>query len=138
MKPFDLPFSALAISGFRSVSDEGASLENISSLNFLCGQNNAGKSNLLAFIGLLCNNFAHGSNPSLQSTDCYRGGSGQISFSLRPNIAFFLNSTLASGAQKRFYEILGEKGAKEVWLKYFVDSTKELLDLPPIISLKTV
>lgn len=81
-----LPFRSLKIRGFRSISDEGLILENISSLNFLCGQNNSGKSNILTFVQMLCNNFGKSEQHAFAPTDFHRGGIKRISFSLIPDI----------------------------------------------------
>ena len=48
-----LPFGSIEISGYRSAGKSGFELKNLSRLNFLCGQNNSGKSNVLRAIQLL-------------------------------------------------------------------------------------
>ncbi len=116
-----LPFCSLRIRGFRSISDEGLILENLSSLNFLCGQNNSGKSNILQFIQLLCNSFATKRESSFLGTDFHQGGSGRISFALLPNFRFIQESSLLSKQQKDFYAALEQ--IQQPWISYAVNNS---------------
>jgi AAA ATPase domain len=88
VKPMRLPFQSIQICGFRSISDKGLSLENISSLNFLCGQNNSGKSNILTFVQLLFNHISRNQIYQFKPTDYHQGGSRRISFSIVPDRDF--------------------------------------------------
>lgn len=115
-----LPFRSLKIQGFRSISDEGLVLENISSLNFLCGQNNSGKSNILAFVQLLCNQFRHNTNYPFAPTDFHQGGSGKICFSLLPNTEMLTEGGVTSPQQKEFFKIWSTSAAP--WFLYSFDT----------------
>jgi len=50
-----LPFASFSIRRFRSFLDTDVSFENLSGINIVVGQNNAGKSNTLVFINRLIN-----------------------------------------------------------------------------------
>jgi predicted ATP-dependent endonuclease of OLD family len=128
-----LPFRSLKICGFRSISEDGLILENISSLNFVCGQNNSGKSNVLMFIRLLYNHFSKRKNYQLRPTDYHQGGSNRITFALIPNIEFLCASPQVNDKQKRFYKLWGNEPIP--WLEYLVDPNgKAALNIHALIN----
>lgn len=51
----NLPLTFLGIKNFRSISDNGANLNELKKINLFIGKNNSGKSNFLKFISLFSN-----------------------------------------------------------------------------------
>ena len=122
-----LPFRSIEIKGFRSISDVGLRLENISDLNFICGQNNSGKSNLLAFMLILFNHLAKEGTYNFQPTDYHQGGSHQLSFSLFPNIEFLRQKNMLSEAQDEFYVLWKDQPLP--WFKYSIANGRANFDV---------
>jgi AAA ATPase domain len=117
-----LPFRSLKIRGFRSISDTGLVLDGISNLNFLCGQNNAGKSNILTFILLLCNHLSKNKNYQFKPTDYHQSGEGRISFSLFPDLELISNSEKIPATIGEFFtEWLSGSDGSVPWFNYAVD-----------------
>lgn len=98
-------------------------LENISSVNFLCGQNNAGKSNILQFVMFLCNNLTAGPKATFQPTDFHQGGSGKITFSIIPNVELLSSNPSLPSPVRNFYSDWG--GHLPVpWIDYSLDQNQ--------------
>ena len=104
-----IPFRSIEIKGFRSISDGGLTLNNLSDLNFVCGQNNSGKSNLLTFLLILFNYLSKNVAYQFTPTDFHQGGPKKITFSLTPDFEFLTKSNLLSVPQKKFFAAWADK-----------------------------
>jgi hypothetical protein len=124
-----LPFQSLKIQGFRSISNKELVLEDISGMNFLCGQNNSGKSNILSFVQLLCNHFRNSDgNYRFAPTDFHQGAPRQIKFSLAPNAKMLIESELTKPPQKDFLKMW--TGGSAPWFNYVLgENGKAVLDI---------